>query len=30
MSGILNDRRRALENSFFAARDNELLAALKS
>jgi hypothetical protein len=30
MSGMLNDRRRALENSFFAARDNELLAALKS
>ncbi len=30
MSGILHDRRRALENSFFAARDNELLAALKA
>ena len=30
MSGILHDRRRALENSFFAARDNQLLAALKA
>lgn len=30
MSGILNDRRRALENSFFAARDQQLLDQLKS
>lgn len=30
MSGLLHDRRRALENSFFAARDDELLAALRS
>ena len=30
MSGILNDRRRALENSFFAARDQQLLEQLKS
>jgi hypothetical protein len=30
MSGILNDRRRALENSFFALRDQQLLEQLKS
>ena len=30
MSGILNDRRRALENSFFAVRDQQLLEQLRS
>jgi len=29
MSGILNERRAALENRFFAARDQQLLEALK-